>query len=528
MSLFGKFKQALGFSDTEEDYFDGAEDYQTVSTKKESVEKAKNVAPTTTSDNDVDDRLPHEIFDGVVKLFNESLPDFLKSCVDVEAQRKYIYDSLDAGMKSYLEQVANQAKLKSDGKWKDERAKMQNELAQLKAQSKSMDEQRAEWQKQQLSAERQKRALSERLHDLEKQVATLEAEKEQYDLENKSLLNKLKVSAVVDGDMAEMRQEIADLQARLKEARETDKSDNMQALIDSANASIEEKNNEISELKEQLSKLAAESKDDTNDTNATLVESLNAQIEELTSANNQLTEAIEQLKAKEAIADAMINELNAKASEAIRSLEEKEKQLMSVENTQTDVDAELVVLKEKLSLANKELEASREELEEARASMAVIDDIQEQLTKFEEIKKKKDAKIADLQKDNKKYLSKITELENEAVSLKKTIENNLYQQVESEKKLRQEINELKAKKTNAPIIDLDNDATVAEIKSNSSKRVKISAIDESLDDTDWLVATPPPGTVTRPTPSTTDDDFGYQSPARKQAPPENDAQMSLF
>lgn len=525
MSIFGKFKQALGFSDTEEDYFDGAEDYQPVSTKKESIEKAKNVAPAATSDNVVDDRLPHEIFDGVVKLFNESLPDFLKSCVDVEAQRKYIYDSLDAGMKSYLEQVANQAKLKSDGKWKDERAKMQNELAQLKAQSKSMDEQRAEWQKQQLSAERQKRALSERLHDLEKQVATLEAEKEQYDLENKSLLNKLKVSAVVDGDMAEMRQEIADLQARLKEARETDKSDNMQALIDSANASIEEKNNEISELKEQLSKLATESKDDAN---ATLVESLNAQIEELTSANNQLTEAVEQLKTKEAIADAMINELNAKASEAIHSLEEKEKQLMSVENTQTDVDAELVELKEKLSLANKELEASREELEEARASMAVIDDIQEQLTKFEDIKKKKDAKIADLQKDNKKYLSKITELENEAVSLKKTIENNLYQQVESEKKLRQEIDELKAKKTNAPIIDLDNDATVAEIKSNSSKKVKISAIDESLDDTDWLVATPPPGTVTRPTPATTDDDFGYQSPARKQTPPENDAQMSLF
>lgn len=524
MSIFGKFKQALGFSDTEEDYFDGAEDYSPVSTKHETSEK-KNVTQTSSHDEVVADQLPHEIFDGVVKLFNEALPDFLKSCVDVEAQRKYIYDSLDAGMKSYLERVANQARQKSDGKWKDERAKMQSELSQLKAQSKNMDEQRAEWQKQQLSAERQKRALSERLHDLEKQVATLEAEKEQYDLENKSLLNKLKVSAVVDGDMAEMRQEIADLQNRLKEARESDKSANMQALIDSANASIEEKNNEISILKEQLSKYSAESDEDNS--NNVVIDDLKTQIEELTTANSQLNDAVEQLKAKEAIADAMINDLNAKASEAIHLLEEKEQQMQTIENDQT-AEQEIAELKEKLSLANKELEASREELDEAKASMAVLDEIQEQLTKFEDVKKKKDAKIADLQKSNKKYLSKITELENETISLKKTIENNLYQQVESEKKLKQEIDELKSKKTQAPVIDLDNDITIAEIKSNSSKKVKISAIDESLDDTDWLVATPPPGTVTRPTPATTDDDFGYQSPTRKQSLPENDAQMSLF
>ena len=129
----------------------------------------------------------------------------------------------------------------------------------------------------------------------------------------------------------------------------------------------------------------------------------------------------------------------------------------------------------------------------------------------------------------KKHLKTIADLEADSVSLKKTIENNLYKQVESEKQLRKELEELKSQKSVGltPISHLDDDETVAAIETKNKKKVKISAIDESLDDTDWLVSTPPPGTVTRPTPATTDEDFGYQSPSRKQTP-ENDAQMSLF
>ena len=56
---------------------------------------------------------------------------------------------------------------------------------------------------------------------------------------------------------------------------------------------------------------------------------------------------------------------------------------------------------------------------------------------------------------------------------------------------------------------------------------KISAIDETLDDTQWLVGTPPEGMVAKTTAVTSDTDFGYQEPARK-TPPENSAQMSLF
>lgn len=528
MSIFGKVKQALGFSDVD-DYFDTMEDDSSVASyNKVSQPEVKSSKESINKENvEPEDKLPLEIFDSVIKIFNDSLPDFIKSSLDVNAQRQYIYNSLNQGMKDYLEKAVADARQRGELKWKDEKSKLQSEISQLKVQNKNVDEQRSEWQKQQLSAERQKRAMSERLHDLEKQVATLEAEKEQYDLENKSLMNKLKVSSVLDGDIEVMRQQIIDLQTQLKEAQAQQPENDLQTAIDAANQTIAEKDNEIASLKEQL--LASEKSESEEGITNGAIEELNKKNEELIAQNKTLDEAVQQLKAKEAVADAMINDLNNKASEAIHKLEEKERELSEIVNDKGDSSAEIVALKEKLSLANEELQSVREELEEAQSSMQVLDEIQEQISLFEEVKKKKDSRISELQDEVKKHLKTIADLEADSVSLKKTIENNLYKQVESEKQLRKELEELKSQKSVGltPISDLDDDETVAAIETKNKKKVKISAIDESLDDTDWLVSTPPPGTVTRPTPATTDEDFGYQSPSRKQTP-ENDAQMSLF
>ena len=55
------------------------------------------------------------------------------------------------------------------------------------------------------------------------------------------------------------------------------------------------------------------------------------------------------------------------------------------------------------------------------------------------------------------------------------IENNLYKQVESEKRLRKELEELKSQKNVSltPISDLDKDETVAAIETKNKKKVKI-------------------------------------------------------
>lgn len=215
MSFFGKFKQALGFSESDDDeFYISSEDEKSQATN-ENTSSQNNITQSNHNDSSSTE-VPTEIFESVVKIFNESLPDFLKSCVDIDAQRKYIYDALNDDMKKYLSNLSAETRQRCDAKWKEERTRLQTEMAQIKEQCKTIEEQRGEWQKQQLSAERQKRALSERLHDLEKQVATLEAEKEQYDLENKSLLNKLKVSAVVNGDRLNYNKKLPNCNLNLK------------------------------------------------------------------------------------------------------------------------------------------------------------------------------------------------------------------------------------------------------------------------------------------------------------------------
>ncbi len=92
----------------------------------------------------------------------------------------------------------------------------------------------------QLSAERQKRALSERVHDLESKVLKLEADCEQYDLEKKSLMNKLKVASVKEDDIEAMRNENQDLRLQLIAARQN-KQETISAEEDSPDTELQKK-----------------------------------------------------------------------------------------------------------------------------------------------------------------------------------------------------------------------------------------------------------------------------------------------
>ncbi len=507
-------KRAFGFSS---DPIDETEFEETSENTQKGKQDSENISIVNDQDEMDDEqqsqKIRTEIFEGVVELFNKSLPDFLKSSLDVEAQRKYIYDSLDQSLKDYIVKMGTSARRQYELKWSKERVQMQNELATLKAQAKEIEESKAEWKRQQLSADRQKRALSDRLHDLENQVASLEAEKEQYDLENKSLINKLKVSGVKEGELEDMRQEVARLQSELLKAR-TSQGDEATTEI------ITQKDEQIKELQDKIADLNAIE----NSKSAEAEQELNAQIEALIAENTKLNEAIDQLKAKEEIADAMINDLTAKASDALKKLEECEATLSAkIEVADNEaLESSFNELKEKYSLLQQELETSNAELSQAQEELKVVEEIQAEMEKFEEIKKKKDERIADLQDENNRQATQVAQMQEEIESLRKTIEANIYNQAESENQLRQEIERLKA--------NSDDFAKKAESKEEEkiSKRkckIKISAIDESVaSDTIWLEATPPKGTATRPTPP--DIEFGYVAPVKKNTP-ENDAQMSL-
>lgn len=476
MALFNNIKRALGFGSAidDEDEFDGIDaTVHPLSQHKELPQPQVVCEKSAPGDNAVSEAdepvdsstIHHMIFDGVVKIFNDSLPGFIKDSVDPEAQRRYLYNALDDSIKNYLKHTDDEARRRNRSSWERERMRLEADNKSLSDKIKSLEEKGEDGRKQQLSAERQKRALAERIHDLESRLATLEAEKEQYELENKSLLNKLRLTALQADEVDGTSQQVID--------------------------------DELKQRFDDISQKYAEATDD-----------------------------IEQLKAKAAIADKMINDLNAKTSEAIQQRELAEKALADMTEARDVAATQAAQLQEKLAISSKELSTTLEEVEEAREAMMAIDEIQEQLSRFEEIKEAKDKRISELGTENNRLSMIVESLKAEAASLKKTIESNLYSQAESENALRREIEELRqaASRPGVPVLeDLPPEPVKPTVR--KKRKPKISAIDESIDDTDWLVAAPPKASksmVNEPAQA-----FGYQPPVKKQQP-ENDAQMSLW
>lgn len=141
-----------------------------------------------------------EIFSAVVELFNSTQPDFVKECLDTEAQKSYLLERMSADLRALLEKETLAARAAGERMWRQERATLGKEVEELKRQKTVLEHKREESRSERLSAERQKRALNERVHDLENQILDLQAEKEQYQLENRSMLNKLRVAAITGSD----------------------------------------------------------------------------------------------------------------------------------------------------------------------------------------------------------------------------------------------------------------------------------------------------------------------------------------
>lgn len=515
MAIFGKLKKAFGFSETDYEMEENAlpsaapirknipSDHTAGSkhnlqnpvprqpTSKPSEMKIPDTAPEYPTTH------PDEIFTTVVDIFNNSLPEFIRNSINPDKQRRLIYDSLDESIKVYITKLEDIAQKRTEAAWFNERTKLHTEMENLQIQSRRIEDSNAEWQEQKLSAERQKRALSERVHDLEKQIAKYEAEREQFELENKSLVNKLRATAIQEADIEALT------------------ADNLR-------------------LKEELSQLKANhSETPQNDSNAVEIQLLKEEfdkqkesIEELSSEITQGQEVIGQLKTENSllkkkceIADEMINDLNRRLTASQRNLGEKEsllnetksalKAAQAIKQTESNTSNET---DDKLTEALNEIERLTTELNEANASLNIFET---SLDKFEQIKASKDQQISQLQDELIKKDNALGNYKGEIESLKSTIENNLKLQAQSEQALRKEIESMRAV------------ASSETGKPKRQRKPKITSIDESLDDTDWLVATPPEGTDARPS-RISDEEFGYHEPPRKDNPSENSSQMLLW
>lgn len=477
MGILKKIKQAFGFDNDDVDDFDLAEQIDSRTEEAGMFSQANASGCDSCPDSSVVDNVEPEIpidsiFITVVDEFNKAMPSFLASGANCEAQRRHLYEALDADIKQFMQSLNANALECCNRRWERERSRLNNDVASMKERLKRLEESESEKGKQLLSAERQKRAIQERVRDLESQVANLEAEKDQYELETRSLVNKLRVSNLLN-EGAEIP-DITTFENRINELQK--ELDDRTAAHETA---IEQMRDEKTELHSRYMALEA--------TNRDLNEQLNA------------------LKIKTDMTDVMLNDLNQRASSAAKEVQQR--------------DAEIALLKESLKEAESRAADVQSRLDEAHANLEIAASIQEDVDRVQDAIAKKNQHIAELNLELRRREDRINALEAEEQSLRKTIETNLLNQAQSEKTLREDVERLEQQLASA--------APVREkAKGKRRQPPKISAIDEDLDNTDWLVATPPEGTSAR-TSGVPDNEFGYQEPSRKN-PPENSAQMSLW
>ena len=184
----------------------------------------------------------------------------------------------------------------------------------------------------------------ERSHDLESRIADLEAQHEQNQLQNKGLLNKLKVMQLQVSDSEKDAEEISRLTGVVNEQRQ--------------------KLAAVAELEEKLSAANVE------------IDVLQKSVDEWKQKSDN-SEIEQEYKSKMEVTNALINELQSAAAA-------KEQEVKS--------------LSEKLRLASGEVANLQSELKTAQEELEIAAEIQEKIEQFEVIKDKKDAEIRELRK----------------------------------------------------------------------------------------------------------------------------------
>ncbi len=457
MSVWNNIAKTLGFGG---DAPESEEESWQVDDVVESTPQPEETGPV-----EIEPARVHAIFQRVIEVFNNTLPDFLSKSVDPEKQRKYLYDSLDASTKNYLAEVQQRVNDYCTSQWQAERDRLKDEAARLRKRTEELEEKKSAMADKQLSTDRQKRALSERVRDLEDQILKLEAEKEQLDIENKCMVNKAKAATVLEEEIEELRKE----NLRLNDARQ---AMDMRSDLNDAMGS---------EFKKQAAEATAEMK--------------------------ALNEKLQALTEEAALKDARIADLTRKAQVS---------------------ESKIAELTEHNQSQKKEIDGMAKALAEAQSHAEAVDitpeqleEIQHQISRFEEVKKKLDSRI-----DKLRATLKESQAENQ--SLRDTIKENLLTAAKTQQQLNERIEALTRQLEGAKP---GQTAKASEKKRNETKRSSSgsgssSGVDQLINGADWLVSSP---AEESPMHSADEDSFGYTAPPRKpRLATDNDAQLSLF
>lgn len=471
MSLFKKIKYAFGLSvDTDDPIIEDEPDIQLSSHQAQEPVTEAVIAEIKVED----DTHPQLIFEHVVATFNEALPEFLQKSVDPEAQRRALFDSLDADLKGYIELVRTRAEEQCQKHFAEEKNKLHANIREMENRYRDYEDKRNELTAKQLSAERQRRALNERVKDLETHIAELEAEREQLQLENKSLINKVKVAGVFEKESGELAEDIKKLQAennRLRQLYANGDDGAGKKAFDELKKECEQKDAELREAKEALEMAVTEAREAKEQ-----LENIQSEAPESAHAEN--------------------DEEKAEMEQQLRLIEE---QVAKFEEISTKKDQKIAALKNQLENSETESAATKEQL-------------------------------AKIEAERTRLTSSLEEASRKIAAMERVQTQNLEMQMRGEKKLRDEVNALKSalEQRRHEITALQKKLEKAHVtRDKNSARSKtwpesqnVTPIEDILSETDWVVN---PNSIK----NKDNKDTGHSERGRRQNG-ENDSQLSLF
>lgn len=312
------------------------------------------------------DELPIEMYNGVLSIINSTIPTFVRECLDVEAEKRAIAKALGPHIKGAIEKARKQIEENAQRKWDSERAEMSARVEQAELAGKEAAERAEQDRAKVMSADAQRKAVTERCRTLENRVAELEAEREQFDLENKSLINKVKVAQVHADDAAHYREEAEDLRKQIAELKEKSASE--------VNAEAESRwSDEVARLQQEIAAKDADidtltkKEQETASELAAVREELNEALATLDIANEvqmQVDKLSDQIKTRDAKIAEMREQWNKKEAEAAKSYNEVNNANLDLKLKYDLLKAEAQKLRDAVANADKDKEDALAELQE--------------------------------------------------------------------------------------------------------------------------------------------------------------------
>lgn len=119
MALIYLVKRALGFDNTADETDDDIDNPFISINKTGAITAESRVLPPESKSAEVTDEdmplvdasLPGCIFDSVIRLFNRTLPDFVRECLDTDSQRQYLFHAIESDVRRQLIRVMDEVRL---------------------------------------------------------------------------------------------------------------------------------------------------------------------------------------------------------------------------------------------------------------------------------------------------------------------------------------------------------------------------------------------------------------------------------